>query len=77
MNLVLFDLQLGTVQESILGFILYAIYVLPMFDFSFVLHFADDSNVASEGANHSVLIEDMQRSLEAITKCLHQSGLRD
>jgi hypothetical protein len=42
-NSVLFDLLLGTLQGSILGLVLYAIFVTPMFDIDFFLSFANDT----------------------------------
>jgi hypothetical protein len=41
-NSVLYKLVLGTGQGSILGPVLYAIFVAPLFDFEMLLAFADD-----------------------------------
>jgi hypothetical protein len=42
-NSILFDLLLGTVQESVLGPILYAIFESPIFDIVPLLTLADDT----------------------------------
>ena len=75
-NSIIYDLLLGTVQGSILGPILYAIYVAPLFHLQDMLAFADDSYVLRSNINQTDLIKDMKKSLEAITKWLRQSGLK-
>ena len=75
-NSILYDLLLGTIQGSILGPILYAIFVAPMFDLESLLSFTDDSYVTKWNKSISELIKDMEKSLEAITKWLRQSGLK-
>jgi hypothetical protein len=42
-NLVLFDLLLGTVHDSILGSVLYANFVSTFFDISDLSAYADDT----------------------------------
>ena len=74
-NSCLFDLLLGTVQGSILGPILYAIYVSPMFDKHFLLAFADDTFIPKFNTSLPNLIESMEKTIEAITKWLKKSGL--
>ena len=74
-NSTLFDILLGTVQGSILSPILYAIFVSPLFDIEELLAFADDTFIPKVGESLAELIEDMEKSLEAITKWLKQSGL--
>jgi hypothetical protein len=39
------DLLQGTIQGSILGLILYAIFVSPLFDVEYFLAFADDNYI--------------------------------
>ena len=74
-NSVFFDLLLGTVQGSILGPVLYAIFVSPMFDIDFFLSFADDTFIPKTNICKKTLIEDMEKSLESLTKWLKKSGL--
>ena len=66
----------GTVQGSILGPILYAIFVSPLFDLAKMTLFADDNYVLEWNKSVNQLIIDMQRKIELITKWLRQSGLK-
>ena len=66
----------GTVQGSILGPILYAIYVCPLFDIANMTNYADDNYVIRWNKCLTALISDMEKSLEAITKWLKKSGLK-
>ena len=75
-NSVLFDLLMGTVQGSILGPILYAIFVSPLFDICELSAFADDNFIPKCNKNLVPLISDMERSLDSITKWLIQSGMK-
>ena len=75
-NSTLFDLLLGTVQGSILGPILYAIFVSPMFDLCDLSSFADDNFIPRCNKDLPSLVTDMERSLDSITKWLIQSGMK-
>ena len=66
----------GTVQGSILGPILYALFVSPIFDLAKLTLFADDSYIVHKNKHIPELLVEMQRSLEIIIKWLSQSGLR-
>ena len=74
-NSILFDLLLGTVQGSILGPILYALFVSPLLSLEFVLVFADDNYMPKVNSVLPQLIIDMEKTLEAMTKWLRKSGL--
>ena len=74
-NSILYDLLLGTVQGSILGPVLYAIYISPLFDLEFLLTFADDNYIPRFNISLEPLITDMKKSIESITKWLRDSGL--
>jgi hypothetical protein len=69
-NSTLFDLLSGTVQGSVLGPVLYAIFVSPIFDIEFLLAFADDNFIPRINHSKMNIIEDMSRSLDNITKWL-------
>ena len=73
---ILYDLLLGTVQGSILGPVLYAIFVSPLFKIADLELFADDSFITKSNESVTELIKDMEKSLEAITKWLKQSGMK-
>ena len=66
----------GILQGSILGPILYAIFVAPLFDLEKLSNYADDNFIVRWNSSIEELIVDMQRSLEAITKWLRDSGLK-
>jgi hypothetical protein len=73
---VLFDLFLGTVQLSILGPMLYAIYVSSLFDLECFLAFENKNFIPKNNLSKTQLITDMAKALEATTKRLKQSGLK-
>ena len=71
-----YDSNVGTVQGSILGPILYAIFVSPLFDLEKMTLFADDNYIILWNKQLSALITDMKKTIESITKWLRQSGLK-
>ena len=75
-NSVLFDLLLGTVQGSVLGPVLYAIFVSPIFDIDDMLAFADDNFITQIHSSKNSLITNMEKALESITKWMKKSGLK-
>jgi hypothetical protein len=66
----------GTVQGSILGPILYAIYVSPVFDLITMLSFADDNFTVRWNKDKSKLIKELEKDLETLIKWLSDSGLK-
>ena len=66
----------GTVQGSIMGPILYALFVSPLLDLAKMTLFADDNYIIKTNCNLEVLINDMKEVLEMITKWLKDSGLK-
>ena len=64
------------VQGSILGPILFTIFVTPLFDLAKMTLFADDNYVLEWNKCINQLIIDMQWKIELITKWLRQSGLK-
>ena len=75
-NSILYDLLLGTVQGSVLGPILYAIFVSPLFEICELTSFADDTYILKSNPNLKSLITDMKTTIECTTKWLRQSGLK-
>ena len=70
------DLIGGTIQGSILGPLLYAIYVSPLFDMIRLTNFADDNFVIRRNRYLEALIQDLKKDLETMTKWLKDSGLK-
>ena len=75
-NSLLVDLGGGTIQGSILGPILYAIFVSPLYDLLKLTTFADDNFVVRWNTCMEALILDMEKDLEMMTKWLKESGLK-
>ena len=75
-NSMVIDLKCGTIQGSILGPILYAIYVSPLFDILKLTNFADDNFVIRWNKCMTALISNMEKDLEIMTKWLKDSGLK-
>ena len=74
-NSTLFNLLLGTVQGSILGPILYAIFVAPLFDLEYLEGFADDMFIPRSGRDLKTLTSNMENSLANISSWYKKSGL--
>jgi hypothetical protein len=66
-NLNFYDLLLGTVQGSILGQVLYAIFVSLMFKIAALELFANDSFITRSNESIIVLLKDTEKTLEVIT----------
>jgi hypothetical protein len=75
-NSIVHGLDVGTVQGSILGPILYAIFVAPLFDLADMTKFADDNFVIKFNKFMPQLLNDMKKTLEMIIKWLKDSGLK-
>ena len=73
---VIHSLNVGTVQGSILGPILYAMFVSPLFDLAKMTKFADDNFIIKCNKFLHELIVDMKQCLEMIIKWLKDSGLK-
>ena len=76
LNSMFYDINSGTIQGSILGPILYAIYVSPLFDLADLSNFADDNFALSWNLNKQTVIDQMQIKLKIITTWLRDSGLK-
>ena len=70
------EINSGTIQGSILGPILYAIYVSPLFDLTDLSNFADDNFILTFAKNKEDAITLMKNKLNLITAWLSNSGLK-
>ena len=60
--------ETGTIQGSMLGPFLYGIYILPLFDLEKMTNYADDNLIIRYNASIVELINDIGKSLKAITR---------
>ena len=58
---------MGTIQGSVLGPILYALFVSPLFDLTEIVNFADDNFCVESHRDLAVLITNLEMRLEMIT----------
>ena len=70
---VLFDSNTGTIQGSVLGPVLYALFMSPLFDLDDLINFADDNFCVEWNKNLPLLIINLEKRLEMITKWLKES----
>ena len=68
-------LDAGTVQGSILGPIIYAIFVSPMFDLATMTLFADNNYLICWNKTIQEFIDKMTKTIELVIKWLRQSRL--
>jgi hypothetical protein len=60
-----------------LGPILYAIFVAPLFEMEYLEGFADDLFIPKDGSILTTLVQEMEDSLDKISKWYSQSGLKE
>ena len=71
-----YNLESGTIQGSILGPFLYAIYVSPLSDIVKITSFADDKYIIHWNKSLITLNEEMSSTLNLTIKWLNNSGLK-
>jgi hypothetical protein len=69
------DSNVGTIQGSVLGPVLQALFVSPLFDIVPLTNFADDNFCIEWDRDLCVLTDKLEKKLEMITKWLRGSGL--
>ena len=75
-NSFVYESNVGTVQGSVLGPILYSLFVSPLLDLVKITLFADDNYVITWNKHRGNLISEMQTKLKTITDWLKASGLK-
>ena len=75
-NSVVSKSNIGTIQGSILGPVLYALFIRPLYDFEKLTTFADDNYIIERNNNKKIALEELGRRLEKIIKWLKDSGLK-
>ena len=73
---ILHNINFGTIQGSILGPILYAIYVAPLFDLTDLSNFADDNFALTWCTNKENARSKMAIKIKLISDWLKDSGLK-
>ena len=75
-NSTLYDVLLGTVQGSVLGPVLYALFIAPSFDLEEMSAFADDNFTIRWHRDLEVAKLRLEMSLAVIISWLSKSGLK-
>jgi hypothetical protein len=68
--------SVGTVQGSVLGPILYSLFVSPLLDLAKITLFADDNYILVWNKHRGQLVTEMEQKLMIITNWLKNSGLK-
>ena len=75
-NSRIIDNDIGTIQGSILGPILYALFIRPLYNIEKMTTFADDNYVVVTGDNKETILEELKMKIDRTIKWLKDSGLK-
>jgi hypothetical protein len=64
---MLFDLDIGTVQGSILGPVLFSLFVSPVFDSNNIIAYADDTYIITLARSKDAVVKEVGEALAAVS----------
>ena len=73
---MLYDINIGTVQGSILGPVLFSLFISPVFELKNVVAYADDTYTMTSSGSKENLLTDIGEALTAISLWFRRSGLK-
>jgi hypothetical protein len=66
----------GTVQGSVLGPILFSLFIRPIYDLEEITTYADDNYVIKEDSNLEITLNKLKESVTIVARWLKSSGLK-
>jgi hypothetical protein len=73
---MLYDINIGTVQGSIIGPVLFSLFVSPVFELRNIVAYADDTYTLTSSVSKENVIMDIGEALTAISLWFQSSGLK-
>jgi hypothetical protein len=74
-NSKFFDINFGTIQGSIIGPLLFALFILPLADITTTTTYADDNYLFGSGETEKKVLENCIKETEIAMKWFSDSGL--
>jgi hypothetical protein len=73
---MLYDINIGTVQGSILGPVLFSLFVSPVFELKNIVAYADDTYMLASSRTKESLVTEIGEALTTISLWFRSSGLK-
>jgi hypothetical protein len=73
---MLYDIKIGTVQGSILGPVLFSLFVSPVFELKNIVAYADDTYMLASSRTKESLVTEIGEALTTISLWFRSSGLK-